>query len=240
MSFGLADNRSPVDADSSVIADASLPAIIWYETAFLSGMAAMTLGFSLRTEGRRNMPASGPVLVVANHQSFLDPLLVGLAVHRHLCYLARKTLFRKPAFARLIRSFNAVPIDQEGVGKEGMKTILRQLRLGQAVLIFPEGERTENGVMNELRPGVQLLIRRAQVPLLPVGIAGAFDAWPRSRPYPIPAPLFLPAGKNTIAVSVGKPLDSSGYLTLPRDRALKELFDEIQKVQTRAERLRRR
>jgi 1-acyl-sn-glycerol-3-phosphate acyltransferase len=240
MSFGLADNRSPVNAESVLIADASLPAKIWYESAFLSGMAAMTLGFSLRTEGRRNMPAGGPVLVVANHQSYLDPLLVGLAVHRHLCYLARKTLFRKPAFARLIRSFNAVPIDQEGVGKEGIKTILHQLQLKQAVLIFPEGERTDTGAMNEMRPGVHLLIRRAAAPVLPVGIAGAFDAWPRSRRYPIPGPLFLPPSKNTIAVSVGKPLDSSRFASMPRDQALKDLFEEIQKVQRRAEGLRRK
>jgi 1-acyl-sn-glycerol-3-phosphate acyltransferase len=229
-----------VDPKAGQIADSTLPAYLWYEAAFLSGMAAMTLGFSLRTEGRKNMPAGGPVLVVANHQSFLDPLLVGLAVHRHLCYLARKTLFHNPAFAWIIRSFNAVPIDQEGVGKEGLKTILDQLKLRQAVLMFPEGERTETGTMNPMRPGVHLLIRRAEAPVLPVGIAGAFDAWPRSRPYPTPAPLFLPAGRSTIAVSVGKPLDRQRFLSLPRQQALQQLFDEIQKVQRRAERLRRK
>jgi 1-acyl-sn-glycerol-3-phosphate acyltransferase len=240
MDFVLQAYSSPVDAQGGVIADASLPAYLWYEAAFLSGMAAMSLGFSLRTDGRENMPARGPVLVVANHQSFLDPLLVGLAVHRHLCYLARKTLFRNRVFARLIRSFNAVPIDQGGVGKEGIQKIIQQLRLNQAVLVFPEGERTGTGRMCPLRPGVHLLIRRAKAPLLPVGIAGAFEAWPRSRDFPIPAPLFLPAGKGTIAVAVGKPLESARYADMPREQALNELFDEIHKVQTRAERLRRR
>jgi 1-acyl-sn-glycerol-3-phosphate acyltransferase len=234
------ENSRPAAGQEGVVADRSLAAYLWYEAAFLAGMTAMNLAFSLRTEGRQNMPRTGPVLVVANHQSFLDPLLVGLAVHRHLCYLARKTLFVKPAFTRLIRSFNAIPIDQEGVGKEGIRTILQQLRLQQAVLIFPEGERTESGAMNELRPGVHLLIRRAEAPLLPVGIAGAFAAWPRSRAFPVPAPLFLPAGKNTIAVSVGEPLDSRRYANMPRDQALKELSNQIQKVQIRAERLRRR
>jgi len=232
--------RAASALETGRIVDASPAAYLWYEANFFAGMAAMTLGFSLRTEGRGNMPAAGPVLVVANHQSYLDPLLVGLAVHRHLCYLSRKTLFHNPVFARLIRSFNAVPIDQEGVGKEGIKTTLRQLNLGQAVVIFPEGERTETGVMSEMRPGVHLLIRRAEAPVLPVGIAGAFEAWPRTRAYPLPAPLFLPAGKSTIAVSVGKPLDSRRFASLPREQALKELFDEIQKVQTRAERLRRK
>ena len=88
MDFLPKQNSAPGASDRDVVADSSLGAYLWYETAFFSGMAAMTLGFSLRTEGRSNMPAGGPVLVIANHQSFLDPLLVGLAVHRHLCYLA--------------------------------------------------------------------------------------------------------------------------------------------------------
>jgi 1-acyl-sn-glycerol-3-phosphate acyltransferase len=240
MNIELAGISVPSNPATEAIADATLGAYLWYEAAFLAGMATMTLGFSMRTAGRSNMPAEGPVLVIANHQSYLDPWLVGLAVRRHLCYLARKTLFRQPVFARLIQSLNAVPIDQDGVGKEGIKSILRQLRLNQAVVVFPEGERTEHGAMNELRPGVHLLIRRAAAPLLPVGIAGAYDAWPRWRPFPVPAPLFLPAAKSTIAVVVGKPLDSRKYAAMPREQALKEIFEKIQDVQQQAEKLRRK
>ena len=123
--------------------DALSPLI--YETTYWVSMAAMTLGFSLRSEGRQHVPRSGPALLVANHQSFLDPLLVGLCSRRHLRFLARKSLFRHPGFAWLIRALNAVPIDQDGVGKEGIRIILEQLNAGQAVVVFPEGTRTPDG-----------------------------------------------------------------------------------------------
>src|SRR3954471_21386485 len=129
-----------------------------YETAYYTSATALTLGWSLRTEGREHMPASGPALIIANHQSFFDPVLIGVSTRRHLCYLARKTLFANSFFSWLIRMLNAVPIDQEGVGKDGIKTILGQLKLGQAVVVFPEGERTLTGSMNPLKPGIQLLI----------------------------------------------------------------------------------
>lgn len=206
----------------------------------VAGMTVFTLGFSFRFAGTNHMPKTGPVLVIANHQSFLDPWLVGMAIKRHLIYLARKTLFRNKIFAGIIRSLNAVPVDQEGVGKEGMKAVIEQLRQEQAVLVFPEGSRTPNGVMHELRPGIHLLIKRTRCPIVPVGIAGAYDAWPIWRTYPIPAPLFMPPAPGNIAVVVGRPLASESFAAMERAPAMAALFGEIQKVQRCAERLRRR
>jgi 1-acyl-sn-glycerol-3-phosphate acyltransferase len=200
----------------------------------------MTLGFSLRTGGMRHMPMHGPALLVANHQSYLDPPLVGVAARRELIYLARKTLFRNRFFAGLIRAYNAVPIDQEGIGKEGLRTILEQLARRRAVLVFPEGARTADGRMQPLRPGIHLIIKRSPAPIVPVGIAGAYDAWPIWRPYPVPAPLFLPASRRCIAVVIGPPLNPARYAALPRDEAMGELFARIAEVQERAERLRRK
>jgi len=213
---------------------------LWYETVYWACALALTLGFSLRIEGKRNIPRRGPVLLIANHQSFLDPVLVGLATPRQLHFLARQSLFRHWPLALLIRSLNAVPIHHEGLGKEGLKTILEQLRAGRAVVVFPEGTRTPDGAVHPLRAGVQLLIKRVQAPIVPVGIAGAFDAYPRTAPYPKFSPIFLPATKATIAVSVGKPLDPARYATMPREQALKELFDKIQEMELKAERLRRK
>jgi 1-acyl-sn-glycerol-3-phosphate acyltransferase len=209
-----------------------------YESAYWLSMCAMTLGFSLRTAGRRHIPCTGPALLIANHQSFVDPVLVGLATRRHLSFLARQTLFRRPALAWLLRHLSAVPIDHEGVGKEGIKAILEQLRAGRAVVVFPEGTRSRDGKLQPLRPGVQLLIKRTEAPIVPVGIAGAYDAWPRTQHLPTPAPLFLPA-EGGIAVVVGKPLDAGPLAQLPRDRCLAELFAALGSVQQQAERLRR-
>ncbi len=213
---------------------------LWYELAYLVTSYLVTLGFSLKTEGRSNIPMSGPVLVIANHQSFLDPVVVGQSTRRHLIFLARKTLFKNAFFSSIIRSLDAVPIDQEGIGKEGLKTILKQLSLGKAVLVFPEGTRTPDGTIQEIKAGIHLLIRQAKVPIIPVGIAGAYEAWPFWRKYPIFSPLVLPAYGRTVAVSVGKALDGNVYAKMPRKEALKELGEKLEHQYRQAKELRRK
>lgn len=236
-----ATKRPPPGANPfDYLAEARWLPFAFYECIYFLSAFAMVLGFSLRIRGSRHVPRTGPVLLIANHQSFLDPDLVGLAARRHLAYLARKTLFEHSAFAWLIRMLNAVPIDQEGVGIEGLRVTVQLLQAGQAVVVFPEGNRSEDGGMQPLQPGISLLIKRAQPTIVPVGIAGAYHAWSRWRKLPLPSPLFLPATKRTIAVVVGKPLDSKPLTDLPRPKLLDRLFDEIHRVQQEAERLRRK
>ena len=211
-----------------------------YDATYWLTSLPMALGFSLRAEGSCHVPLRGPALLIANHQSFFDPLLVGLASRRQLCYLARKTLYKNPALAWMIRCLNAFPIDQEGVGKEGLKATLEMLHSGRAVLVFPEGERTGDGVMQPLKPGVQLLVKRAGAPVIPVGIAGAYEAWPRWRKYPVPAPLFFPPRPGGIAVSIGRPLEAHRLAGLERQALLDLLFAEVQALVRRADKLRRR
>jgi 1-acyl-sn-glycerol-3-phosphate acyltransferase len=218
----------------------SWPAALWYHCIYSLSAAVMGFGFSLRTQGHQHIPRRGAALLLANHQSFLDPLLVGLAVRRHAVFLARQSLFRHRPLAWLMRSLHAVPVNIDGFAREGLKTILVQLQAGRIVGIFPEGERTRDGQLGPLRPGILLLMKKMQMPIVPIGIAGAYQAWPRWRAYPIPAPLFLPAGRGTIAVSVGPPLDSRRFMDSPREQVLAELSVELQKQKERAERLRRK
>jgi 1-acyl-sn-glycerol-3-phosphate acyltransferase len=212
----------------------------YYDVNFWLCMAGMTTWFSLRTEGYPHVPRSGPALLIANHQSFLDPVLVGLAARRRVTFLARKTLFKHWTFRLIAGGLNPVPVNQEGFAREGLKTILDQLERGRAVGIFPEGERTSDGQMHEFRPGIHLLIKRIEMPIVPVGIAGTFEAWPRWRPFPIPAPLFLPAGKGTMAVAIGRPISSACLREKPREQVLAELFAAVEVVYRRAEQIRRR
>ena len=184
------------------------PSWLLYELGFWLWRILLTWAFGYRYEGSRNVPASGPVLLLANHQSFLDPPIVGCAIRRRLCFLARKTLFRG-LFGRLIRRLNAVPVDQEGVAKEGLKTILEVLKAGQAVLVFPEGERTHTGEVQPLKPGILLLIKHIEAPIVLVGIAGAFDALPRTRNWPKLSPFFLPPTGADLAVSIQKPIPAA-------------------------------
>lgn len=208
----------------------------WHTVTAVIGL----VGLSMRIERRYRFPKTGAALLVANHQSFFDPPLIGLASDRELVYLARKTLFKHKALAGLMSSLGAVPIDQEGVGKEGIRTILEELGKGRAVLVFPEGSRTPDGRMHELKPGIHLLLKRSQAPIIPVGIAGAYDTWPIWRRFPLFTPLFLPPQKGGVAVVFGPALDSKRLAELPRAEALRVLAEEIAKAQKRAEEIRRK
>ena len=202
------------------MAERSLAKRLWYD--YLQVMCRL-LGvalFRVRCTGRENVPPTGGVLVLSNHQSQFDPMLVGLAIDRRLNYLARETLFRFPPFRWLIRSLDAIPIDREGLGLAGLKETLRRLKRDELVLIFPEGTRTPDGEVHPLKPGFSALAQRTSVPLLPVAIDGAFDAWPRWKLLP---------GLATIHVHIGEPI--------PPEQA--KLYDERELVAEVERRIRR-
>ena len=171
--------------------------------------------FQYRCFHSDRMRIDGPVLIMSNHQSHLDSMLVGIACHEPLHYLARKTLFRFAPFGWLISSLDAIPLNRDGMGIDGIKETLRRLKVGAKVVLFPEGRRTSNGQVARLRPGFCSLARRGSVTLLPVGIAGAFDAWPRSQKLPR-------LGK--IHVCIGKPIHSDEIARYD-DRQLVELVE---------------
>lgn len=212
---------------------------LWYNTVYWSSFTIFAFGSSYRRSGWSNMPRTGPVLVLANHQSMIDPPAIGIACRRYLSYLARKTLFEQPVLAPFIRSVGAIPIDREA-GKDGIQAVLAALGEGRAVLMFPEGERTHTGEVQPLKPGVSLLIKRANCPIVPVGIAGAFAAYSRFAKWPTPSPLLLPPGPSTLAVSVGRPIDPARYRTMKREAMLEDLQREIAAQHAAAERLRRK
>ena len=124
----------------------SIPAWLIYLTGILA--------YGVRYSGRANIPKTGAVLVVSNHQSHLDPTLVGAGCDRRMNYLARETLFHFAPLRWLIRSLDAIPIDRDGLGLNGIKESLRRLKRGEMVLIFPEGTRTRDGDVAPFRPGL--------------------------------------------------------------------------------------
>ena len=210
-----------------------------FDITYVTTFATLSLGFSFRTTGRNNIPKTGPGLIIANHESFLDPLVVGLATRRPLYYFARKTLF-KGAFGKFMRFFQAVPVEHHGVGKEGIKTVLEILAAGEVVVLFPEGTRSATGELQPLQPGVQLLLRRSNAPVIPVGIAGAYAAWPRTSKLPKFSPLFLPPTPRTLAVAVGRPIAATTLLQMDRENLLQHLQGEMRKAKNAAEGLRRK
>ncbi|MEX0936335.1 MAG: lysophospholipid acyltransferase family protein [Pirellulales bacterium] len=190
-------------------------------------MAVLML-FRYRATGQNRVPASGAVLVVSNHQSNLDPVLVGIACHRRLNYLARKTLFRFAPFGWLIQSLDAIPLDRDGLGLEGLKETMRRLKREQAVLLFPEGTRTHDGQIAPLRPGFCGLARRGKVSLLPVAIDGGYEAWPRDRLLP---------RRARVAVCFGRPLSSDVVAQYEDDQLVELVRQRMLECQAIARRM---
>jgi 1-acyl-sn-glycerol-3-phosphate acyltransferase len=185
--------------------------------------------FGLRVAGRENWPAEGGALVCANHQSHFDPPLVGLTCSRRMNYLARDTLFRVPGLAQLIHFLDAIPIDREGGGLAGLKETLRRLKAGELVLIFPEGTRTHDGEVAPLKPGFIAVARRSRVPLVPVGIDGAYQAWPRTAKLPRP---------GRLAVVIGEPISAEQVAEFTDEDLLAELEQRILTCHAEARELR--
>jgi 1-acyl-sn-glycerol-3-phosphate acyltransferase len=146
--------------------------------------------FHYRYVGRSHVPKTGPVLLVSNHQSHLDPVLVGIACPRQLKFLARHDLFFWP-LSWWIHSLGAVPLDRKRGALGGMKTTLKLLQQGDAVLVFPEGTRTPHGELSPLLPGFCMLARRSGATIVPVAINGAYAAMPRGSSLPKSRPIQL-------------------------------------------------
>ena len=142
--------------------------------------------YRVRFFGRNNLPESGPVLVVANHQSHFDPPLIAVGLRRRLNFLARKSLFKFKPFAWLIDMLDAIPLEVDGIGFAGVKESLKRLRNGEIILIFPEGARCWDGAIAEFKPGALTLTLRGKAAILPTAIDGCFDAWPRTNKIPWP------------------------------------------------------
>lgn len=211
-----------------------------YKLLYLPTVWLAILLFSTRTKGRHHVPRRGPFLAVANHESFLDPILIALSVIRPMRFLARRTLFEPGWFGWLIASLGAVPISQDRTGKEGLKAGLELLKQGNGLLIFPEGTRTRDGRLQPFKPGVLLLLRRSKAPLVPIGLAGPFHAMPRGSVLPRLCPLFLPATPFGLACVVGKPIPFEKIEHLDNEQLLRFLQAEVAAVRAQAEALRRK
>ena len=162
-----------------------------YRVSHWACYAYFLLAHRIRVIGATNVPRTGGVLLLANHQSFFDPILVGLPLPRECHYMARDSLFAHPAFARFIRAYNAYPIKRGRSDVAGIKETLRRLRGGGAGVTFPEGTRTIDGTIGPMQPGAIVVARRAGVPVVPVLILGAFEVWPRHRTLPRPGPILV-------------------------------------------------
>ena len=156
------------------------------------GWPLFRLLFAVEYNGIENVPESGPVIIAGNHPSYLDPLLVGLPIKRPIRFMAWDALFKVPLLGQVIKALGAFPVDlRKGKGESAFLEAINVLNSGDALGIFPEGQRSEHGPLGELRTGVARLAIETGAPIVPVTIGGAYRAWPKWKLLPKPAKIII-------------------------------------------------
>ena len=182
----------------------------------------LRLMYRPKTIGIENIPMEGPAIVAANHQSFLDDLLLPLMVpSRRVIFLAKADYFDKWYLRWFFKGANVIPV-RRGV-RSGSEAALRagveQLKLGNLLGIFPEGTRSPDGRLYRGKTGVARMAMEARVPVIPVAILGTFEAMPYDRK--------IPKG-GRVEIRFGKPLTFERHYDRPTDRfVMRSVTDEI-------------
>jgi 1-acyl-sn-glycerol-3-phosphate acyltransferase len=172
---------------------------LWiYKISQWIGLIFCKLYFRLSGIGLENIPKSGPVLLVSNHASFIDPFLDGGMLSRPIHFMARSDLWNVKLLAWWIPRVGGIPIRRTGIDRKAIQVTLDYLKNGEIILIYPEGTRSLDGKLQPGLPGVGMIAYKAQVPIIPIYISGSYNAYPRDAKFPKP---------KKIKVFYGPPLD---------------------------------
>ncbi len=185
--------------------------------------------FRIKVHGLENIPTSGPIILAANHCSFLDPPLIGLGITRQVTFLAKEELFQVPLLGWWLSWIGSYPVARGKGDARILKTALRLLKEGKTLLIFPEGTRSEDGRVQTLESGLAWLALKSEVPVIPVYSADTYRLMPREARFPRP---------GRIRFHVGKPIqpkidpekdfhEQIHQLTMQIETVLKEKENEL-------------
>jgi 1-acyl-sn-glycerol-3-phosphate acyltransferase len=165
-----------------------------YRAGYLLSNLVGKVALDFKVYGRENLIEEGAAILASNHQSYLDPPCIGMACRNEIYYLARKTLFERPLIGPLLKRLNTVPVDRDRGDVSSIKAIIRLLRAGGRVIIFPEGTRSSDGQLQPARAGLGMIIAKTLVPVVPIRIFGSFEALPRAGSFK-PRPVSVVVGK---------------------------------------------
>lgn len=175
----------------------------FYFFCYVCCRAICQVAFRFSVTGAENVPSSGPFIAASNHVAYLDPVIVGCALKREVCYLARAELFEQFLVKDLIKRLNAFPIHRGEVDISSIKTCIEVLQKRKLpLLMFPEGTRSRTGRLGEPRRGIAFIAAQTKVPILPVYLENSNRLRDCLR------------WKNRLRVRIGKPLLASDYSRL--------------------------
>ncbi|MEI6157220.1 MAG: lysophospholipid acyltransferase family protein [Atribacterota bacterium] len=161
--------------------------MIYYLSKYIC-LFFLFLFFHFRVSGSSFIPKSGPCLIVSNHSSYLDPVVIGCASPRRVYFVAKEELFRHPLTNFFLHQLGAFSLKRDEADKSAVRAIFSLLKQGKVVCLFPEGTRN-SGQVREFRPGSVKLLIRAKVPVVVAGISGTYYSMPRGKNFPRPFPV---------------------------------------------------
>lgn len=152
--------------------------MIFYRFVWFFLNSIRFLFFRMRVFGQENVPKEGGFILVANHASYLDPMLAGLGLWRRINFIAREELFHKPVLGQYLKAIGSYPIKRNKADTQAIKRALWCVKQGNGVLIFPEGTRIKTGKTRRVYPGIGLIISKARMPVVPLYIEGSDNVLP--------------------------------------------------------------
>lgn len=162
--------------------------------------------YPIRVEGRRRFGAGRPVLLVPNHVSFLDPVVLQAALPRRITYLMTDLYYGIPGLNWVFRRIGCIPLKQEGSQLAAIRRGIEALERYRLVAIFPEGTRSVDGKLQSGFPGAATLAQRARALVVPVAIIGTYESLPRGSFWP---------RRSRLTVRFGEPID---FELIPKKR----------------------
>lgn len=192
---------------------------LYHFTNFMQRLTLRTFS-DWKVTGAENVPPMGPLVVVSNHLSNLDPSLLGSSVPRRLNYLAKDGIFRAvgPPGRWFLRQYGAFPIDRNAADVAAFRWSLKRLSQDAALVVFPEGTRSRTASMNQAKPGVVSLILKSGAPVLPIGISGTENMEAFLR-------VVNPTGK--LRVNIGQPFSLPSIEGRPSRELLNSMTTDI-------------
>jgi 1-acyl-sn-glycerol-3-phosphate acyltransferase len=147
--------------------------ILFYYVANTAMKALLITLTRWRVEGKENVPRKGPLIVVSNHMTYVDPPLLGASVPRRITFMAKQELFRPSLMGLVVRAYGAFPVRRDRLDREALRHALEILNHGKVLGMFPEGKRSFSHKLQEIQPGTAFIAARSGVPIVPVGISGS-------------------------------------------------------------------